>query len=59
MWGYCVTSEKGTLEDCFDKEGLDKVGLDKVGKVVGDHMIVLAAQWHSQGVWPRGGGGDS
>ncbi len=49
-WGYCVTSENGTLEDCFGKEGLDKVG-----KVVGDHMIILAAQWHSQGVWPGGG----
>jgi hypothetical protein len=33
MWGYCVTSEKGTLEDCYGK----------VGKVVGDHMIVFAA----------------
>ena len=38
MWGYCVTCEKGTLEYCFDKEGLDKVE-----KVAGDHMMVFAA----------------
>jgi hypothetical protein len=38
MWGYCLTSEKSTLEDCFGKEGLHKVE-----KSVGDHMIVVSA----------------
>ena len=38
MWGYCLTSEKSTLEDCFGKEGLHKVE-----NFVGDHMIVVSA----------------